>query len=232
MFRHGAARVGEGGSATAGARRPGQEKLAARAVALYEAYAERRPPGWPAGGPGALTVLASQQRAGSLAGDIARLLILAKGMRAVALEHDAERLERMRERAERRAAPPATGRLQFRTNTPPRFVEEGEPLRERLRDDLLLAGEDPGRWPNLAFAEDAVLRLHAAAGERGAAPAPRHGWQHAEHQRRLREAAARDGRRGSPDPDGGTLDGLTARAERFRREVANGVWRLPDGWRA
>jgi len=43
--------------------------------------------------------------------------------------------------------------------------------------------------------------------------------------------------RGLPDAEhlvGGTrddaLDGLTARAERYRRELAAGRWQLPDGW--
>lgn len=115
VYRHGATTAGDTGSGWAGTRRPGQERLAARAIALYEAFADQRPPFWPASGAVALTVLAAQQRAASLAGDVARLLILGKDMRAAALERDSERLAAMRRRAEHRNAPRPPGRFEFRT---------------------------------------------------------------------------------------------------------------------
>ena len=230
VYRHGATIAGDTGGGWAGARRPGQERLAARAIALYEAFADERPPGWPAGGAAALTALAAQQRAASLAGDIARLLILAKDMRAAALERDPERLAAMRGRAERRSAPPP-GRFEFRTAGGPRY-ETAAQLRDRLRDDLLLAGEDPGAYPNLAFAEDRIRRLHATAAEHGVTPAPRHGWEYAEHQRRRREDEAAAGLRRGAEPYGVSLDGMADRAERYRRELAHGRWNLPERWTA
>ena len=81
-------RVGDHGTGDAGPSRPGQLRRASDAIALYEAFAEQRPPGWPAAGAGALCVLAAQERAATLEGDIARLRCLAKDMRAAALHAD------------------------------------------------------------------------------------------------------------------------------------------------
>jgi hypothetical protein len=230
VYRHGATIAGDTGSGWAGSRRPGQERLAARAIALYEAFADQRPPGWPASGAAALTALAAQQRAASLAGDIARLLILAKDMRAAALERGSERLAAMRRRAERRNAPSPPGRFEFRTGGAPRYESEAQ-LRDRLRDDLLLVGEHPGRYPDLAIAQDFVRRLHHAAAELGVTPAPRHGWENADRQRRRREQAAAGLRRGA-DPYGVSLDGMSDRAARYRRELEQGRWDLPERWTA
>ena len=103
--RHGATAVAERGAAAAGPRSPELAGRAARAIALYERFADQRPPGWPQTGPAALCALASQRRAAVLAGDIARLLALARGMRASALLGSAERLERAAARARRRQRP-------------------------------------------------------------------------------------------------------------------------------
>jgi integrase len=72
-------------------------------VALYEAYADQRPSGWPASGVAALTVLAARRRAATLAGDVARLQILAEDMRAITLSSDPAALGRARRRALGRA---------------------------------------------------------------------------------------------------------------------------------
>jgi hypothetical protein len=90
--RYGSETAAETGAAAAGPRRRGLAGRAARAVALYEAFAEQRPPGWPEAGPAALCALAGQGRAAVLAGDVARLLALAKGMRGAALVGDPELL--------------------------------------------------------------------------------------------------------------------------------------------
>jgi hypothetical protein len=85
VYRHSLDAVAEGGSVAAGARSGAVARRARHAIAVYEAFAEQRPPGWPASGVAALCALASQRRAAVFAGDVARLLTLAKGMRAVAL---------------------------------------------------------------------------------------------------------------------------------------------------
>jgi hypothetical protein len=59
---------------------------------LYERFSEQRPPGWTCSGPGALCALAELGRAERLAGDVARLRIVAEEMRVVAREHDPARL--------------------------------------------------------------------------------------------------------------------------------------------
>ena len=104
MRRYGLAIVVDSGTAAAGIVHPGHVALAARAIELYEAIAAQRPPGWPDSGPGALFALASLGGADRFAGDLARLLGLAKAMRAVALEHDPARLDRARARAAARIA--------------------------------------------------------------------------------------------------------------------------------
>ena len=100
--RYGSANAIDAGGALAGAVSPDLTGRVGRAVALYEAFAEHRPPGWPRGGAAALCVLASQQRATVLAGDVARLLVLAKGRHAAALLDDARRVQRARARASAR----------------------------------------------------------------------------------------------------------------------------------
>jgi len=193
--RHGPDVAAETGTAAAGRRSPLLAGRAARAVALYEAFADERPPSWPATGPAALCALASQRRAAVLAGDIARLLALAKAMRASALAGSAARLERAAARARRRQHEPR-GRVAFRTRTS--SWETAEQRRVRLRDQLLLDGADPAAWPNAALAT-----------ERGA------------HRADEPELTG-------PDPHA-ELDGLGARATRYRTELAAGRWAVPAG---
>jgi hypothetical protein len=149
--RYGLAKVADCGTALAGPVGPVGPGLAARtgrAVALYETHADHRPAGWPVSGAGALCALAAQGRAVVFAGDVARLLSLAKGMRAIALADDATRLRRARERARARRAPRPG--LQFRLPAP-RF-ESAEGRRARVRDAVLLTGGNPASWPNAELA--------------------------------------------------------------------------------
>jgi hypothetical protein len=111
-------RVGDHGAGDAGPRGRGQEDRAATAIALYEQYADPRPAGWPRAGAAALCVLAVLGRADTLEGDIARLLVLAKDMRACTIVNDAERCARMTRRAMARART-TRGRLSFRSSRPP-----------------------------------------------------------------------------------------------------------------
>jgi len=136
--------VGDHGAGDAGPRGRGQQHRAAAAIALYEQHADHRPPGWPHSGAGALCALAALGRADTLEGDIARLLVLAKDMRACTLVNDAQRRARMARRAVARARP-ASGSLAFRSSRPARW-ETVEQRRRRLRDQLLLAGEDLSAW--------------------------------------------------------------------------------------
>jgi hypothetical protein len=132
-----------------------------------------------------------------LAGDVARLLVFAKDMRAAALAADAERVERAAARARRRRVPDT--RLAFRTSTP--RWETAEQRRTRVRDALLLGGANPAAWPN------AVLAMNAC--ERG-------GRLTAQPQLLGPDAHAE-------------LDGVGARAARYRTDLANGRWALPTG---
>ncbi len=75
--------------------------------------------------------------------------MLAKAMRAVALENDATRLGHARVRADRRRRPPQTG-FTFRLDRA--RVETPEQRRERVRDAVLLAGGNPADWPNAELA--------------------------------------------------------------------------------
>jgi hypothetical protein len=196
--RYGPDTAAETGAAAAGPRSPALSGRAARAVALYEAFAEQRPPGWPEAGPAALCALAAQRRAAVLAGDTARLLALAKRMRAAALAADPERVERAAVRARRRRRVP-DGRVAFRTGWP--RWESTEQRRVRVRDELLLAGANPAEWPNAALAMHVLGRGgRQTAGLELIGPDP-----HAE------------------------LDGVGARAERYRAELAIGRWALPAG---
>jgi hypothetical protein len=106
------------------------------------------PPGWPASGPGALCAPASLGAAERFAGDVGRLLV-AKGMRATALERDQTRIDRARRRAEARRQP-RPARFVFRTASP--RWEGGEQRRVRVRDAVLLDGGNPAAWPNAALA--------------------------------------------------------------------------------
>jgi hypothetical protein len=157
--RYGLAMVCESGTALAGPASAAARGLAARAIALYEAHAEHRPLGGPASGAGAVCVLARQQRAERFAGDLARLLGLAKAMRAVALEHDRQRIQRARARAQRRQTP-SNQRFQFRLTVP--RSETAELRRRRVRDAVLLAGADPAAWPNAELALRHLPELRGA----------------------------------------------------------------------
>jgi hypothetical protein len=126
-------------------------RQAAAAIELYEAFAEQRPPGWPDTEPAALLVLAARGRAATLRGDLASVPILAKGMRAVALHADPERVARARRRALKRAMP-KQARFAFRTV--PRapaahWPEPAEHQRMRIRDEALQAGLHPGVDPDV-----------------------------------------------------------------------------------
>jgi len=194
--RYGPAAAAETGATAAGPRSPRLAGRAGRAIALYEAFADRRPPGWPETGPAALCALAGQRRAAVLAGDVARLLVLAKGMRAAALMDDRQRLASGAARASRRQLAP-DGRLLFRTGAP--RWESAEQRRMRVRDELLLAGADPAVWPNASLATQALR-----PGRRCTAEPVLIG----------------------PDPLA-ELDGVGARAMRYRAELAAGRWALP-----
>lgn len=191
--RYGLAKVGDCGTALAGRADAALAARARRAIQLYEAYAEHRPDGWPESGAAALCVLAAQRRAAVFAGDVARLLVLAKGMRAAALLDDQARLDRARDRAGARRAPRPG--LQFRLPAP--RCESAEGRRVRVRDQVLLAGGDPARWPNAELALKHLL---------GLGPSPR-----------LMEPDRCD-----------ELDGVGARAARYRAELARGRWQAPD----
>ena len=206
VFAAGAEVVGDSGPAVAGRVTVGLERRAARAVALYEAHAPARPPGWPASGACALTVLAAQRRAASLAGDVQRLLNLAKDMRALERHADPERVAAARRRAHARDAGAdsagASGRLRFRLRRPGRpRLETPEGRRRRVRDELLRGGEHPGLSPHV-FDEAWRAAERHDAGELA--------WG---------------------DPDLYRLpDGMTERARRYQRELAAGRWPLPASW--
>jgi hypothetical protein len=193
--RHGADVVAKRGAVAAGSRSAELAGRAAHAIALYERFVDERPPGWPQTGPAALCALAAQRRAAVLAGDIARLLGLASGMRASALLGSAERLERAAARAHRRQRSLDPG-VPFRTGRP--RWETAEQRRVRVRDELLLAGADPADWPNAALAGQTLARRAPRA------PGP--------------EALG-------PDPHV-ELDGVGARAARYRAEQRAGRWAL------
>jgi hypothetical protein len=195
--RYGLATVVESGTAAAGSVPPGLAVRVGRAIALYEAFAEHRPPGWPAGGAATMCVLATERRADRFAGDVARLLGLARGMRAAALEHDPARLAHARARAEARHAP-ATGRFVFRVPRRAPRIESAEARRCRVRDAVLLLGCDPAAWPNAALA---LAHLPITPGADAV---------------RLTD----------PDPCE-ELDGIGARAARYRAELERGRWQLP-----
>lgn len=142
-YRHGLAVTVDVGASGAGAPALGLERRAARAIALYEAFSTERPPGWPASGAAALTLLAAGRRAATLAGDAARLQRLATGMRAAAHADDPDRLAAARRRAARRAHP--RGRIDYRGAAPehPWLSLGAETNRRRERDQRLLAGQHP-----------------------------------------------------------------------------------------
>jgi hypothetical protein len=148
-YRHGLSVVADSGSTAAGAPSATILRRLRLAIERYEQHAQHRPAGWPASGPGAVCALATQGMAAVLAGDAARLLILANEMRAVAREHEPARTAQAARRAARSTAPPA-GRLAFRH--PTARWETDEQRRQRVRRAVLAAGRDPAGWPNAALA--------------------------------------------------------------------------------
>jgi hypothetical protein len=199
-YRYGLDAGAQGGSVAAGAGSVAAARRTGHAIAVYEAVAAHRPPGWPGSGAAALCALASQHTAAVFAGDVARLLVLAKGMRAAALEHEAARVARALAGARRRRAG-AAAPIAFRTGAA--RWETPEARRRRVRDALLLAGGDPAAWPN---AELALC-----------------------HMAELRAGREREPELTWPDAHG-ELDGVGARAERYRAELRDGRWRLPPAW--
>ena len=151
-YRYGLDAVVQGGSVAAGPRNPAVERRLRHAIALYEQAVAARPPGWPESGPAALVALASQGRAVSFAGDVGRLLILAKQMRAARGESDPERVRRAQAAAERRAIE-SCGPLLYRRAGGPRLVSP-EHRRQQVRDRVLLGGGDPASWPNASLAAE------------------------------------------------------------------------------
>lgn len=200
--RHGLAMVVQSGAWSAGRVRPGLAARVGQAIALYERHAARRPDGWPESGVAALVTMASLAGADWFAGDVERLLGLAKGMRALALLDDPGRLERARARAAARAAPPPPGRFVFRIPDSqarrPR-LETAEWRRQCVRDAVLLLGDDPAAWPNASLAlEHLPIRPGAAESELV-----------------------------DEDPCA-ELDGIGARAHRYRADLAAGRWQPPE----
>jgi hypothetical protein len=100
--------------------------------------------------------LASQGRAATLAGDVARLLILGKAMRAAARLEDRERTARAARRAQARGA---VGDQRFSYRRSAAAQETAEQRRRRVRDALLLSGGDPAAWPNADLALDHLPQL-------------------------------------------------------------------------
>jgi hypothetical protein len=194
----GAERVGDHGHADAGPRTAGQLERARAAIAGYERYAGYRPAGWSRSGAAALCALAAQRRAETLDGDIARLARLARDMHATARHRDPDRPERQCRRVRRRATALRQALLPFRFRRPEGpGVETAEQRRERVRDQLLLAGHNPGAWPNAAIAMGSIYSP-ATTGPTLVGPDP-----HAE------------------------LDGTAARARRYANEQQRGLWNAP-----
>jgi hypothetical protein len=198
-YGYGLDAVTQGGSIAAGPSLPGASGRAACAISIYEAFADRRPPDWPATGPAALCAIASLGGPATLAGGIGLLLVLAKGMRAAVLEHDVERLQRAAARARRRRAGAASP-IDFRAAAA--RWETAEQRRRRVRDAVLAAGANPVAWPNAELARRWLTSPPLGADEP--------------------QLVGRD--------TFAALDGVDARAERYRAELDNGRWQLPPGW--
>jgi hypothetical protein len=231
LARHGERRVAESwGRVGAGPLGRVTARQAAVAIELYEAFAAQRPPGWPDTGPAALLVLAARGRAATLRGDLATLLILAKGMRAVALHADPERVARARRRALKRAMPKNV-RFAFRTVARAPTADWPEPAehgRRRIRDAALLAGFHPGVEPDVLDAldrpVDADERLPSSDGPDGY-KARYLAWE--ARQRAARRVLEQRGY----DPTTAaqwSADGMTDRAHRYLAELEHGRWTLPE----
>jgi hypothetical protein len=199
LYRYGSATVADSGRACAGGFGASLARLVRDAVRRYEEHADERPPGWPASGAGALCALASQGVAATLAGDAARLQILASCMRAIARERDPQRVPRAVLRVQH--AESRQRRTGFAFRHEGRW-ETTEQRRQRVRRAVLAAGCDPAGWPNAALASDWL----PTSPDRPRAP-------------ELIE----------PD-DHAALDGVGARAHRYRSELDAGRWDLLPSW--
>jgi hypothetical protein len=231
LARYGEQRVAESwGRVGAGPLGRATARQAAAAIELYEAFAAQRPPGWPDTGPAALLVLAARGRTATLRGDLASLLILAKGMRAVALHADPERVARARRRALNRAMPK---NVRFAFRTVPRapaahWPEPAEHQRMRIRDEALLAGLHPGVDPDVL---DALERPVDADDRLPLSDRP--GGYEARHlawEARQRGAHRVLEQRGY-DPTTAaqwSADGMTDRAQRYLAKLEHGRWTLPE----
>jgi hypothetical protein len=198
--RYGVVFVIERGSGGARPRSAAITRRLQYAVELYETFASERPPGWPESGPAALCGLARQERAATLAGDVARLLILGKAMRAATRLEDRERTARAARRIQARSEV-RDQRFSYRRSAA--LQETAEQRRRRVRDALLLSGGDPASWPNADLALDHLPQLSVMSATRIVGPT-----------------------------ECSELDGVGARAARYRRELETGRWTLPAGWTA
>jgi hypothetical protein len=160
VYRFGAAELGSGGvGPLLGPKRPGLAARAERAITIYEAQADQRPPNWPAGGAAALTVVGAQRKAATLGGEVSRLLVLAKQMRAAARLGNPSRLDRLRRRArgpsrvaptaparDRGAAPPPAARRAAADRRRPRRVDQRGGAAQTPRPPPARVGAARARW--------------------------------------------------------------------------------------
>ena len=127
-------------------------------------------------------------------------MLLAKGMRAAALRSRTRRGLSAPGRALPRAAVRG-GCGRARRRRAGSRSRRPSLRRRRVRDAVLLLGRDPAAWPNAALAL-AHLPITPGAGE----------------VRLLDEDPCEE------------LDGIGARAARYRAELDRGRWRLPHDW--
>lgn len=207
-------------SGTAAAGNVDAAKLAA-AIGRYEQVSAWRPPGWPASGAAALTVLAARGEARALAGDLARLQCITRDMRAAAvMDDDAAQRQRIAERTARARLPKTdrkASRLAFRTGGAAAAESTAE-MRRRQRALLIYIGENPALFPSLGWAEQRLLDAEAA-GE-----IPDHLIPPSAHH-----AARQASRWTTADPDA-PQTGAIARADRYRHECKTGRWSVPSTW--
>lgn len=192
------------------------------AIELYEASAAHRPPGWPASGAAALTVLAARGEAHALAGDVARLRRIARDMRATALTHsDPSEIARLAARTNRTRldhTSKAPARLTYRRS--PGRAETTAEMRRRQRALLIYLGQNPALFPNLGFAEAWLLRAEAE-GEIPPGLVPPSAY-----------AANRNTTRWASADTAQHQTGSISRADRYRIECTDGRWTIPDHWHA
>lgn len=216
---HGAQTAAASGTAAAGNVDAAQ---LAEALQRYEQVAAWRPPGWPASGAAALTVLAARGEARALAGDLARLQCITRDMRAAAtVDNEATQLRRIAERTKRAQLPQtdrSSNRLAFRSA--PAAVESTAEMRRRQRALLIYIGENPALFPNLGWAEQRLLAAEAA-GEIPEDVVPPSAY------RATREATRWTCAKADTDAP---QTGAIARTDRYRRECESGRWKVPATW--